>query len=57
MQKEGNKMTKITIITQHNTITIKHKDGELNLDDMLSLVEDALLGLGYRFEGHLDFVE
>lgn len=46
---------KITFEVEDVVATIEDKDG-VTLDDALNLFEQALLGVGFKFNGYLDVI-
>ena len=50
-------MFKVTIETEHEKCVIEVPDELVFLQDALVLVEQALYGVGYRFNGNLAFVD
>ncbi len=50
-------MFKVTLETEHEKCTVEIQDEGVNRDEALRLIEQALYGVGYRFDGILDFIE
>lgn len=42
---------------EHEGTVVIIEDGGGNLTTLLEMIEQAILGCGFKFDGHLDFVE
>ena len=53
----GEKETKITIENEYGTYVASLKEGDLDLTAMCQLLEQALRGAGYYFDGSVQIVD
>ena len=57
MGKEEIAMTETSATVEHNGAKVAITVAEVSLEDLLPLIEQALRGCGYFFEGSLDIVK
>ena len=50
-------MTRITLELSGIKAVVENEDSNADLTEMLALVEQALKGVGFCFDGHLDLTE
>jgi len=49
-------MTSITIENKYGHCEVSMHDNDLTIDEMIELFEQALSGIGYHWQGNIEFI-